>query len=752
MRAVTFILIALLMHIRSATATDGRTFTHVGRGTYHVVQRASSLHPFFRPGFEEWPAHAKLDQPYRRSTWVRAAIDFIAGPIASVPLRFATDARGGKALLTDDALTEFWTMPARAPVAPVLLRSALSVERGRLPLAEVIEATVGWLKLRGEAFWIFDDTWLLRTSAARSPFIIARPDSMREVVANGELLAWEYRDCSGRGTLLGPEQVLHLKCWNPYGDTRGLAPYEAAHTAAEADYLAGEYGRNLMRNNGDRGPIISTKGGMLTDQQQEQILRMLREKRAAAARGDFRPAFLSTEVSVEDPKAQALDAALVAQRIENRDEIAVAMGVPPSMFHVAASYSIGSASDYFRLIETGCMPVAAKLADAVEAVSGVLTGGKPVFAWFDFSQHSTMQQIRSERIEKEARNLWAFGMPFARINDALSLGLPRFEGDETGYLPFSVAPASEIADGSSEPDLTLPEGGGKPDAEEPMDKLVRLLEGRTLDVAAQVVQLGARVPHAQKASKWRQRFRAQHAAERRTLRKITKVLFAARKTVLGKIAMAKQAGARAPIARAAAADFVFNLATFTDAMLAEMRKAARASLTEAGQEIFDDLGLDDPWQTPEPGALSYLALRENRIRDASEEIHQAITASLTAGIDAGETMDELAARVKAAFKGIEGARAQTIAATETSTAFGVGRQYAMEQSGAEWKEWVTSGLPNVRATHDDANGQVVRVEDTFRVGSADLHHPGDPTGPAEEVINCRCVAVVTKEPPEEPEA
>ena len=88
------------------------------------------------------------------------------------------------------------------------------------------------------------------------------------------------------------------------------------------------------------------------------MIRMLRAKREAASRGEFRPAFLSAEVSVEDPKAQALDAALVAQRIENRDEIAVAFGVPPSMFRTSASYSIGSASDYFRLIETGCMPLA----------------------------------------------------------------------------------------------------------------------------------------------------------------------------------------------------------------------------------------------------------------------------------------------------------------------------------------------------------------------------------------------------------
>lgn len=746
------LILAALMHIKSATATDGRTFTRVSRDAFHITGKSANLHPFYRPGFEDSPAQAKLSKPYAMSTWVRAAIEIVTGPIASVPLRFAADARGGKALLADEALAQFWSAPARGPIAPVFLRSTVSLDQGRLAFADVIEATVGWLKLKGHAFWLFDDEWLLRTAKARPPFLIARPDCMRAIVKGGELLGWDYVDAAGQRHALLPEQVLQLKCWNPYHDLDGLAPYTAAHTAAEADYLAGEYGRNLMRNNGDRGPIISVKSGMLTDQQQEQIVRMLREKRAAAARGDFKPAFLSTEVAVEDPKAQALDAALVAQRIENRDEIAVAFGVPPSMFHVAASYSIGSASDRFRLIEQGCMPVAAKIADAIESVSRVLLGGRTVFAWFDFAQHSTMQQVRSERIEKDARTLWSLGMPFAKINEMLALNAPRFDGDDVGYLPFSVAPAAEINAGP-EPDLALPEGDAKPaEDQDEFTKLVRMLEGRTLDVSAEVVQLGARVPHAERAAKWRQRFRTQHTAERRTLKKLGKVLFNARAKVLQKLAMAKDAGAKAVATKAIAADFLFDLATFTDAMTAEMRKAARASLTDAGQEVFDDLGLDDPWQVPEPGALSYLAQRENRIKDASAEIHEAITDSLTEGIDAGETMDELAARVKQAFRGIEDGRAQTIAATETSSAFGVGRQLAMEQGGAEWKEWVTSGLPNVRATHDAADGQTVRVDDTFRVGNADLHHPGDPTGPAEEVINCRCVSVVAAAPPEESEA
>ena len=36
----------------------------------------------------------------------------------------------------------------------------------------------------------------------------------------------------------------------------------------------------------------------------------------------------------------------------------------------------------------------------------------------------------------------------------------------------------------------------------------------------------------------------------------------------------------------------------------------------------------------------------------------------------------------------------------------------------------------------------------FRVGSADLEHPGDAKGPAGEVVNCRCVSAASLGPEE----
>jgi len=55
-------------------------------------------------------------------------------------------------------------------------------------------------------------------------------------------------------------------------------------------------------------------------------------------------------------------------------------------------------------------------------------------------------------------------------------------------------------------------------------------------------------------------------------------------------------------------------------------------------------------------------------------------------------------------------------------------------------EWVTMHDDKVRHTHREANGETVPSGETFEVGGFKLLYPGQPVGPPEIWINCRCVA------------
>lgn len=89
--------------------------------------------------------------------------------------------------------------------------------------------------------------------------------------------------------------------------------------------------------------------------------------------------------------------------------------------------------------------------------------------------------------------------------------------------------------------------------------------------------------------------------------------------------------------------------------------------------------------------------------------------------------------------------ARRIARTESVGAYNAGSfQGAMsaQARGAEVeKRWLDTPDSRTRHTHRQAGGQTVPLAEPFAVGGASLLYPGDPTGPANEVIQCRCTAL-----------
>ncbi len=677
-----------------------------------------------------------LVQPMRNSPWVMRAIKHVAGPIAAVRLDFSA---GGEPL-TDPRLDQFFRAPARR-------------RSGKLSLPDTIEAMTGWLKLKGECFLILDDSLLVPfpSAALPAPFIIAPPDRMSPI-EDGELIrGWSYQDARGRRQVLLPEQVIHVAAWNPYDDLRGLAEYDAAAPAASADYAAGQYNLNLMRANGDRGPYISLKnGGMVPEAQRKQILEQLREKRELAARGEFKAVFLTGDMEVQDPAAQVIDEALLHSRLQNRHEVFIAFGVPPTFADLEQSYSIGSQSAWYRLIVDTCMPTGCKIAEAFRLVAERITG-TAVEARFDWDDHPVMQAVRAERIAT-GNTLWNMGLSLDDVSEYLRLDLPSTPTSGISYLPFSVAPAAPTAAPAVDP-ATDPSLAEVPSADPVQMMCTALaLRGRAQQTERctccwapeDVLQRAGANPD------WRRHMASRRPAIARTRSWFSRALLSARAATLARISERAELlrAAPAPATRAAAADFIFSLPEWKATLMAGLRGVAKSSLVEAGKQVLQEIGRpDDPWSVPDTKVLEFLSKRENRISGLADAVWQDTKASLDAGISAGETSAQLAQRIRETFGGLDKERAQTIAITETGAAFGFGRQEAMQEAGVSAKRWLTSGLPNVRATHLAAEGQVVPVDQAFSVGGAQLLHPGDPNGPAAEVINCHCVSVA--EIPEE---
>lgn len=703
----------------------------------------------------------RLSRPYAQSAWVHSAVNHVAGEISGRPLKFYA----GEEEFSDPRLAAWWAQPALGP--------RVAGRPSRLTLAETLRDLAAWAKLEGEFFLLFDDSWALaalnrRNPSALSPFVIARPSRVRLIIQGAEIQGYEYVDAGGIRSVYLPEQVVHWKAFNPYDDFRGLGDLDAALVPAESAFYTGVYVRELMRNNGDTGFIVIGKSGPADDGQREQVKAALREKRAALRAGLARDLFLTGDLAVERPKEQAASNDLTAGKALSHQEVYVAFGVPPSFAEVKASYSVGKDSDYYQLIIRTCQPLGLGIAGRLATVASRMAG-RELSAELDWDDHPVMVEVRNSRIDTGLK-LADRGMPMREVNEYLDLGLPAFPGWEQGYLPFSVVPVTpggSTAEPSSAPALAEPADGAEEDPEVARLRLLVLtrsraalpapkaavaveadtLRGFTCGCGEGCVPRKADRDPAQLA-RWREHMRFRREQVRGFESRFRRALMIARRETLQKV---EGSAGKAVVAKATAADLLFDLASFTAEFVGGMRKQHRLALDAAGRQVFAELGRDDPFSFAPADVLSFLSGRENKLSGVPAEVFGRIRSSLEAGLDAGESTAQLAARVRGEFNAIDRGRSEVIAQTEVAAAFGFGRNEAMRKAGVAYKAWLTSGNANVRPSHQEAGLTYpadggIPLDEPFVVGGERLMYPGDPAGSPANTINCHCVQLAVEAP------
>ena len=99
----------------------------------------------------------------------------------------------------------------------------------------------------------------------------------------------------------------------------------------------------------------------------------------------------------------------------------------------------------------------------------------------------------------------------------------------------------------------------------------------------------------------------------------------------------------------------------------------------------------------------------------------------------------LSQRVADYFEGAKEHRAIAAARTEVTRSLSWADNQAQQAAGIREKQWLTAGDEDVRDTHQDADGQIVKFGGDYLVGSATGPYPGEMSEVGENV-NCRCVS------------
>lgn len=182
-------------------------------------------------------------------------------------------------------------------------------------------------------------------------------------------------------------------------------------------------------------------------------------------------------------------------------------------------------------------------------------------------------------------------------------------------------------------------------------------------------------------------------------------------------------------------------------MAAAVRKSTRSGWSLLQQEVAGalDFGVFDRKAS------------EFASRTAASKVRQIQTATVAKirdvirkAVEEGASIDTIAKRIDTTYDGFRGARAETIARTETARAINYGKFSAAKESKTRLgmdirRNWLATADERTRETHANADSDVnetnrdLDVDTPYEVGAARLWHPGDPAGPPEETVNCRCL-------------
>jgi len=177
-----------------------------------------------------------------------------------------------------------------------------------------------------------------------------------------------------------------------------------------------------------------------------------------------------------------------------------------------------------------------------------------------------------------------------------------------------------------------------------------------------------------------------------------------------------------------------------DQVLRERMARVLLETAAAGAErAASDMSLPEALGPTHPTLLRLATNHVPKLLQINETTRQRLRDRLVTALADGQNLPAQMAIIRETFQEAGRARAVTIARTENGIFWNGGSHAQAVQGGAVAHLWITSRDHRVRASHATMDGQCQPIAAAFVTGAGvRLLHPGDPNGPPEEIVNCRC--------------
>lgn len=676
------------------------------------------------------------ERGYEHTAVAYRCLMLIAQNLASVPMVVLAgdDAR------TDHEVAQLWNVGvAGAPVSARLTREALFAKA----------------ELGGEAYAFIDRG---PTGEGKAVGIHVIYDRVKVVVGKDERGIAEHVKGFIVGTgkderALLPSEMLWLRYPHPTQRWGSLAPWKAALYASESDAYARAWQRAEFINNARPSSLINL--GEVSDETYAAALSMIRTRTAGPANAGKSMVIRtkSGATSAVKPSVQHLslspaEMSYLESRTANADEVMMAFGVNPDLLRSGSTYENRATAKTALWSDL----LLGKLDVIGSEVDRQLLPNLDETAAWDLSGIDALRESQDAIVKRASQGVYP---DIITIDEArATLGYEPLPGGMGGYTltPYRLRQTNignaetlmplDVGERAAPPRTLRHQGTtivhrearkGRTAAQVQADRLATYARHERIGVKA-VARLAARQEKAvlrALASVERRRPGA-IAAHRERLRELVRT---------GQAQLVERAGVHyllgAAVMREGGGDW-FDLRHWIDETEEALEPFMEGVFAEGAQTVAQQFG-------GEPDEFNDLVMNEmgERLEVLAEQVTTTTRQILEAevlqdGIPTGDSIPDLADRIRTVFSGLSKSRATTIARTETIGGYNAASHAVAKAAGfVVQREWLATEDERTRMTHVKMHGQ--RIEGMDTMWPIGVMYPGDPNGPADETINCRCV-------------
>lgn len=688
----------------------------------------------------------QMDRPYVQNPWVYACVRALSSAVRQVPPRLMKRAGRGE--------TERLVEDTDSPIARLFRRpNALQSQ------AKFIEMAAMRYLLDGETFLVLRGKDGQDVVDGKYGARIPTPSSMWQISGSsvtldcgdkvGALPEKVHRyGASGKETFAAGSVAI-LAATNPYSYLRGVGPMTVAIREAAKGFQADRYDEALLRNSGRPGGYL-TVADLLDEEEGNAVLESFRQSNLSPDKAG-KIALLMRGTEFKEAGFSPKDMEFGNMREASRQAILSIFGVLKPVLGIIDDVNLANAKEANRIFwELSVMPFVRFLQDEIQfqLLDRIEDDGRDRELILDTSGVSVLREDIDAKVERTIKLFTEGGISLRNAAVAAEWGEladSEIEGLDERWIKNDRLPHDEAVKPPPVSDSPAP------------GKAVEELVIREVEP---VPQVEARESEAERKERFDVAWKAhddllakhEGPLAKKVQRVLEQYVLAARKRLRAKAKKSSSAVVTKYVATEAEIERLLdmNKAEWASAMQTAAFPAMEKALVEAAEALHVAVAGEGALvAVTDPAVVQFMAAKEVSLAEGSmttlaKDVQRKIVSVLAGAEDAvslpsaiTEVLQDLEGEMKVMLDQM-GARAEMIARTEVNSAVSFARQEQMVADEIERHEWISSRDGAVRDSHSSLEGKTVKVGAEFGYG---LKHPGDPSAPVGEIVNCRCTTL-----------